>query len=127
MIPFFELRRVVLGQDEDGEEFSSLVACWSDVAQRVLAAAAIKLAGHERLMLDLLDKAGGSIPEHELRHRFYDAIGNECKESGKPYVQDNAKKAMQRAYSGLASKALATLGTDKIVRRLGAEPGHFEK
>jgi len=115
----FELRRVVLGQDEDGEEFSSLVACWSDVAQRVLANAAVKLAGHEKTLLGLLDAAGGYIVERDLRHMFYDAVAKECRESGKTYSQDAAKKAIQRAYASLSTKALAALGTDGMVRRLG--------
>jgi hypothetical protein len=116
----FELRRVVLGQDEDGEEFSSLVACWSDVAQRVLANVAVKLAGHEKTLLGLLDAAGGYIVERDLRHTFYDAVAKECKESGKEYSQEAAKKAIQRAYASLSAKALAALGTDGMVRRLGA-------
>jgi len=115
----FELRRVVLGQDEDGEEFSSLVACWSDVAQRVLANVAVKLAGHEKTLLGLLDAAGGYIVERDLRHMFYDAVAKECKESGKEYSQEAAKKAIQRAYASLSGKALAALGTDGMVRRLG--------
>ena len=115
----FELKRVVLGQDEDGEEFSSLVACWSDVAQRVLAASAVRLAGHEKVMLELLDAMGGQVKEAELRHAFYDAVAVECQRDGKTFVQDTARKAFQRACSALSDKALAALGTDGLVKRLG--------
>jgi hypothetical protein len=115
----FELKRVVLGQDEDGEEYSSLVACWSDAAQRVLAAHAVKVAGHEKTLLGLLEAAGGQAPEAALRHAFYDAVARECRETGKPYNQETAKKALQRAHTALNGKSLIALGSDSIVRRIG--------
>jgi hypothetical protein len=115
----FELKRVVLGQDEDGEEYSSLVACWNDAAQKVLAAHAVKVAGHEKTLLGLLEAAGGQAPEAALRHAFYDAVARECREQGKPYNQETAKKALQRAHTALNGKSLIALGSDSIVRRLG--------
>lgn len=115
----FELRRVVLGSDEDGEEYSSLVACWSDAAQRVLANAAVRLQGHEKMLLGLLEEAGGRVKETDLRHAFYDAVASEARKEGRTFVQDTARKAFQRACSALSDKALASVGTDGLVKRLG--------
>jgi hypothetical protein len=62
---------------------------------------------------------GGQVKEAELRHAFYDAVAGECRRDGKTFVQDTARKAFQRACSALADKALAALGTDGLVKRLG--------
>lgn len=113
----FELKRLVLGHDEDGDEVSSLVASWGDAAGRVLAAAAVRLNAHEQVVMGLL--AGvGEMREHDLRNAFYNAFGAECKAANKEYKQDNARKAWNRALASLSQAGLISVAVDGTVRKL---------
>ena len=111
----FELKRVVLGADSDGDEISSLAAFHKDVAGPVLAAFAARLNAHEQVLMELLG-ASGAAAEHDLRHQFYDAFGDECRSSGREFKQDNARKAWNRALSALSQKGLLTVTSAGIVR-----------
>lgn len=106
----FKLDRVVLGKDEDGEELTSLAASFSDIAGQVLASAAQKLSGNEQILMDILMNHGGQMLDKDLRHNFYNRLGQEAHKGGKQYNQDTAKKAYARAYASLLSKG--TVGTN---------------
>ncbi len=114
----FKLERIVLGHDEDGEEISSLAAEHNDVAQRLLTNAAQKLAGYEQVLMGLLTQAGGRLMDHDLRHAFYNHLGQEAQRAGKEYKQGTAKTAYGRAYKALVDKGLAAGGSDGMVRAL---------
>lgn len=111
----FELKRLVLGHDEDGDEVSSLVAVWNDITGRVLAAAAVRLNAHEQVVMGLLSPVG-EMREHDLRQKFYDAFGIECKTAGREYKMDNARKAWNRALASLSSREMLNITTTGTVR-----------
>ena len=111
----FELRRVVLGADSDGDEISSLAAFYKDVAGPVLAAFAARLNGHEQVLMGLFG-AASAFSEHDLRHKFYDAFGEECKASGRKFSQDTARQAWHRALTALSKKGLLSVTSAGIVR-----------
>lgn len=102
----FALEREVLGQDEDGDEITSLVACWSDAASALLAAAAQKLNQHEQMLLDVLDRMTGCGMELDIRHHFYNDLGRVMVSQGKEYSQDTARKSFVRAMKSLTEKKL---------------------
>lgn len=72
----FALASEVLGQDEDGEEITSLVACWSDAAGEMLRTHAAKLSKHEQVLVAVLQGMGGMTTETELRKAFYARSGD---------------------------------------------------
>ena len=72
----FALASEVLGQDEDGEEITSLVACWSDAAGEMLRTHAAKLSKHEQVLMAVLQGLGGMTTETELRKAFYARSGD---------------------------------------------------
>lgn len=96
----FELTRLVLGQDEDGDEVTSLVACWNDIAGRVLAAAAVKLTAYETLLLGMLEKKP-AMAEHELRHEFFNVLGREAVAAKKEFVMETGRRAFVRSVAAL--------------------------
>lgn len=116
----FELKRLVLGHDEDGDEVSSLVAVWNDVAGRVLAAAAVKLTNYEQMILGMLEKRP-SAAEHELRHEFFNILGREAVAAGKVYVPDTGRRAFLRSMADLGKKGLIKVSPGGNVTRLGME------
>lgn len=117
----FKLERVVLGQDEDGEELTSLAANFSDIAGQVLANAAQKLNSHEQVLVAMLTENGGQMLDKDLRHAFYNRLGQDAVRGGKPYNQDSAKKAYARAVSSLNSKSIAVGRSDGTVRMMDKE------
>jgi AAA domain/RepB DNA-primase from phage plasmid len=119
----FELERAILGHDEDGDEISSLVATWSDITGRLLAAQAVRLSGHEQLLAQMLQKTGWMY-DRDMRHEFYNHLGQEAVRNGKTYVQDSAKKAYARAYQSLHSKNLVVMDAAGVVKLLEVQPGH---
>jgi len=118
----FKLNRVVLGQDEDGEELTSLSADFSDIAGQVLATAAQKLNAHEQVLMSLITQANGNIMDKDLRHAFYNYLGQEAVKGGKQYVQDTAKRAYARAFGSISNKGLAKCHADGVVRTTTPEP-----
>jgi hypothetical protein len=100
----FALQREVLGHDEDGDEITSLVACWSDAASNLLASAAHKLNQGEQILLDALTQAGGSVMEMDLRHTFYNALG--AATPGREFNPSTARKSFLRAMTALRDKSL---------------------
>lgn len=112
----FKLNKVVLGQDEDGEELTSLSAEFNDIAGRVLATAAQKLNGHEQVIMSLITQADGQILDKDLRFAFYNHLGQEAQRGGKQYVQDTARRAYVRAFSSISDKGLAKCHQDGMVR-----------
>ncbi len=115
----FKLERIVLGHDEDGEEISSLAAEHNDVAQRLLANAAQKLAGHEQVLMGILTQAGGTMLDADLRPAFYDHCAEAAKRAGKPYIPDSAKKAYGRAIQNLMGKGLVAVSAAGVVKSQG--------
>ena len=93
----FALASEVLGQDEDGEQITSLVACYSDAAGEVLRSHAAKLGQYEQVIVAVLEGLGGMTIEAELRRAFYKAL----EKQGKEVNADTARKAFTRAMSGL--------------------------
>jgi len=102
----FDLDRIELGKDEDGEPFSSLVACFHDNAGAILAAA--KTPKSKSRYAETLLALVPSAPVHKqtLRMDFYEKLGEmdyeskrkafyrtfqELKETGR--VDDNGKEA----------------------------------
>jgi len=111
----FELQKQALGSDADGDEISSLVANWKDYAQPVLDAFRARLAGHEQLLMELLSAAGGQALDIDLRHQFYNRLGQEAVAAGKEYKQDTGKKAYLRAYKALRDKGLVAINSAGLV------------
>jgi hypothetical protein len=111
----FELKRVVLGADSEGDEISSLAATHKDVAGPVLAAFAARLSGHEQVLMGLFG-AASALPENDLRHKFYDAFGDECRASERKFSQDSARQAWHRTLTALSKKGLLSVTSAGIVR-----------
>ncbi len=117
----FELTRMVLGQDEDGDEVSSLVACWNDIAGRVLANDAEKASGHERRLLGMIEKSP-KASEAELRHEFFTALGREAVAAGKEYKHDTGRRVFMRSLAELVRKGRVRVspgGNVTLVRNEG--------
>jgi hypothetical protein len=114
----FKLERIVLGHDEDGEEISSLAAEHNDVAQRLLTNAAQKVAGNEQLLMGLLAQSSGAMLDTDLRHAFYNHLGQDAQRAGKEYKQDTAKKAYARAIQNLMSKSLVAVSAAGVVKSM---------
>ncbi len=68
--------------------------------------------------MGLLTQAGGRLMDHDLRHAFYNHLGQEAQRAGKEYKQGTAKTAYGRAYKALVDKGLAAGGSDGMVRAL---------
>ena len=64
----FDLTKIVLGRDEDGDEVSSLVAGWYD-SVKVVRDAVNKLSVYEQMVIDALSD-GLVLREDELRALF---------------------------------------------------------
>jgi hypothetical protein len=88
----FVLERVMLGKDEDGDPFTSLVASYHDNAEAILSTTK-GFSRYELLLLDLIPLSG-KLYGH-LRDEFYEKCG-----SDKP---DTKKKAFSRAFSALVT------------------------
>lgn len=116
----FELRRLVLGHDEDGDELSSLVACWNDIAGRVLAYETEKGHGHERRILQMIQRKPG-IAESELRHEFFNALGREAVAAGKEYKADSGRRVFMRAMAELVRKGIVRVSPSGVVKLAGDE------
>lgn len=118
----FALQREVLGADEDGDEITSLVACWSDAVSNVLASAAQKLSAHEQMLMDAIERSGGSIMEAELRHAFYNAMGAATRGHGKEFNQNTARSALNRAMKSLRDKGLVSVNVaGRVTLQKGVE------
>lgn len=117
----FALQREVLGEDEDGEEITSLVACYSDAASNILASAANKLSQYEQVLMDALERLGGSVIESDLRHVFYNLLGKG--DETKQFNQDTAQKAFLRALNKAKEKGLITQNpaTSRVTLQKGGE------
>lgn len=115
----FELKRLVLGHDEDGDEVSSLVAVWNDIAGRVLAAAAIKLTNYEQMLLGMLENKA-SIAEHDMRHEFFNLLGREAVAAGKTYLPDTGRRAFNRSLAELVKKGLVRVSPGGNVTKMEA-------
>lgn len=106
----FTLERMVVGQDEEGDELTSLVAHHHDAAAAVLASAA-RPSRYEVLLLEL---TGNGRLYGELRDEFYVKLGNE-----KP---DTKKKAFSRAFKTLVESRMI-VEKDNCVFQTGADRG----
>lgn len=111
----FEMKKAVLGSDADGDEVTSLVAVCKDFAGPVLAAFAARLSGHEQSIMGLFGDAS-AVAEHDLRHKFYNAFGDECRAAGREFKQSAARQAWNRALSSLSQKGFVSVTTSGIVR-----------
>ena len=111
----FSMQRVVLGQDEDGEEISSLSADHNDAAARILETAKQRLSAHEQLLMNLLTDSGSHMLDKDLRHSFYNSLGQEAIKSGKTYNQASARQAYLRTYNSLLSKQMVKMTAAGLV------------
>lgn len=102
----FQMAKQVLGHDDDGDEVTSLIAEHTDQAATILASAAAKLTGHEQILMAMLTESGGAILDKDLRHAFYNQLGQEAIKGGKQFNQDTARQAYLRAMKSLASKGM---------------------
>lgn len=110
----FELQKMVLGQDSDGDEVSSLVAAHKDYAGPVLDAFRARLNGYEQVLMQLVEQRR-SVTDTDLRHEFYNHLGKEAQQAGKAYVQDTAKRAYGRAIKALMEKGLVSAGANGVI------------
>jgi hypothetical protein len=118
----FTMNRVVLGQDEDGEEISSLSAEHNDSAAKILSTATQKLNANEQIIMSIVMNAGSHIMDKDLRHAFYNALGQDSLKTGKTYNQESAKKAYYRAYNSLQAKQmLQTNSTGMVYLKTGEQ------
>lgn len=108
----FALEREVLGQDEDGEDITSLVASYSDTAGKLMASASVKLKAHEQLMASILNESGGQILETDLRHEFYNRLGQEALKRGDETKPEALRQTYGRARKALIEKSFATFYAD---------------
>ena len=97
----FTLNRLILGQDEDGDEISSLVAQHADSINAVLESARVGRSGHLQRFLQAVD---GGRPEKEVRTAFYSLMDGEAPEA--------RRKAWQRARSAALSAGVVTIEGD---------------
>ena len=111
----FSMQRVVLGQDEDGEEISSLAAGHNDAAARILETAKQRLSAHEQLMMNMLSESGSHMLDKDLRHAFYNQLGADAIKSGKQYNQATARQAYLRTYNSLLSKQMVKMSAAGLV------------
>jgi hypothetical protein len=111
----FDLARCVLGHDEDGDEVSSLCATWSDLTGKLMAAQNVRLAGHEQVVMQMVEESGGSLLDNDLRHAFYNHLGAQAQRGGKEFNQASARQAYLRTLKGLADKGLLALKANGFV------------
>jgi len=69
----FALNRIVLGQDDDGDEISSLAARHVSGADEIILAAS-RSGGPSSSLVRLLEAIGTGAPEEEVRKRFYSSM-----------------------------------------------------
>lgn len=93
----FELERVVLGHDEDGEEVSSLVASYRELVDidALVATSGARESVYEKAVLGAF---GTSKEQHEgvLRAAVYDAAGDEAGASAKRVAFHRVMRALQQ-------------------------------
>ena len=111
----FTMKRVVLGQDEDGEDLSSLSAEHSDAAAKILETAKQRLNAHEQVMMGMLTESGSHMLDKDLRHAFYNQLGADAVKSGKAYNQATARQAYLRTYNSLLSKQMVKMTAAGLV------------
>ncbi|HEY1283008.1 MAG TPA: AAA family ATPase [Steroidobacteraceae bacterium] len=94
----FELERLTVGQDEDGEEITSLVASYHDNVGAILGAPrrAKPRSVHVRTLIDLMQR--GPTTKRVLRMDFYDKCGDLDYEA--------KKKAFYRAFQEIIEDGL---------------------
>lgn len=119
----FKLNRIVLGHDEDGEEMSSLACEHYEMGKQLIQNGLAKLAGHEQVLVSLLQASGGQVLERDLRFQFYNHLGQEAVRGGKQFVQDTAKRAYLRAYGSLRDKGLMSTNAAGFVVAHGSDGG----
>jgi hypothetical protein len=105
----FDLSKVVLGRDEDGDEVSSLVASYTDNANAILAAAAVRMTQHEQLLIDAFG-AVTEAPEAFLRGAFYAALGGAM-------TPDAKRQAWRRTTRSLSDKGVISLSATGVWAR----------
>lgn len=110
----FDLSRVVLGHDEDGEEVSSLVATYSDTAQSIIDTAALRLSLNEQLLMTAFGSAR-EVEEPYLRGAFYEALPASM-------TTEARKKTWQRTTSSLAQKGVIELSASGVWARCKRKP-----
>jgi hypothetical protein len=115
----FELARCVLGHDEDGDEISSLVATWRDMVGALMASAAARLSGHEQVLMRHIEESGGALLDNDLRHAFYNHLGEVAQRGGKAFNQASARQAYLRTLKSLSDKHLVSLLSSGMVVKEG--------
>ena len=116
----FVMERLVLGQDEDGEEISSLCAEWRDIGGTLIAAAAEKVDKYSAVVLSLLDKP---MSNDVLRELFCDQVGQQSVSDGKPANRATVRKAYIRALEKLAQAGTIERLVTGLVRRIDEASG----
>ena len=111
----FTMSKMVLGHDEDNEEISSLSASHNDAAAKILANAAQRLSTNEQIIMSLLTNSGSHMLDKDLRHSFYNQLGQDAVKSNKPFNQETAKKAYYRAFKSLSDKNMAKMNAAGLV------------
>lgn len=105
----FGLEKVVLGQDEDGDEVSSLVAQHIDNVEKLIKAASAKSTGHRARFIEACRH--GEY-EQAARDRFYESLGDA--------PQDTKKKAWQRCMRWAVESGVLDVVRGSIVVMKGA-------
>jgi len=100
----FGVEKVVLGQDEDGDEISSLVASHLDQVEKIIEAANGKATGNRAAFLAACRH--GEF-ESVARDKFYAALGDA--------PQDTKKKAWQRSLRWAVESAILDIVQGSIV------------
>jgi hypothetical protein len=114
----FDLARCVLGHDEDGDEISSLCATWSDLTGKLLAAQAVRLSAHEQVLMQMVEESGGSLLDNDLRHGFYNYMGEQAQRKGQEFKPGTARQAYARAIVSLRDKRVALVDSSGFVRKV---------
>lgn len=113
----FELSKAVLGHDEDGDEITSLVASWRDMVGTLIASAAAKLSGHEQVLMRFIEESGGALLDNDLRHAFYNQLGEVAQRGGKSFNQTSARQAYLRTLKSLTEKGvLKVLASGQVIK-----------
>lgn len=106
----FALSRMVLGQDADGEEITSLAARHIAGAEEIIAAAS-RSTGAPSALVRLLNAIGSGAPESEVRDRFYQTM---------PEADSDAKRqAFYRAIRRAEGQQIITRQGDWISKNGG--------
>lgn len=107
----FEMRRHVVGADEDGEEMASLVACWHDMVGAVVATAGARLSAHEQTILGAFGELSECY-ETSMRSALYEAMGEAS--------QPAKRKAWGRTMESLQQKRLIERTANGVWGRVAA-------